>query len=49
MAPVKAGMCRMESLKNGELDLADIALMNDMLAVCADNEMIVQEMRSRGR
>lgn len=31
-------MCRYESLKDGTLDLADIALMNDALAVKADNE-----------
>lgn len=33
-----AGMCRYESLKDGSLDLADIALMNDAMAVKADNE-----------
>lgn len=31
-------MCRYESLKDGTLDLSDIALMNDALAVRADNE-----------
>nr|WP_279613041.1 hypothetical protein [Burkholderia pyrrocinia] len=31
-------MCRFESLKDGTVDLADIALMNDSLAVRADNE-----------
>jgi len=39
LAPVIAGMCRYESLKDGTLDLADIALMNDALAVKADNEL----------
>jgi hypothetical protein len=38
LAPVIAGMCRYESLKDGTLDLSDIALMNDALAVRADNE-----------
>lgn len=33
MAPVMAGKCQMESLKNGVLDLADIALLNDAIAV----------------
>jgi hypothetical protein len=33
-----AGMCRFESLKDGTLDLSDIALMNDALACKADNE-----------
>ncbi|WP_376712615.1 DUF6889 family protein, partial [Acinetobacter baumannii] len=30
------GLCRFESLKDGTLDLADIALMNDALDVQAD-------------
>ncbi|CAN0620545.1 conserved protein of unknown function [Burkholderia multivorans] len=38
LAPVHAQMCLYESLKDGALDLADIALMNDSLAVRADNE-----------
>jgi len=38
MAPVKAGMCLYESLINGTLDLADIALMNEKLAVDSENE-----------
>ncbi len=37
-----AGMCRYESLKDGSLDLADIALMNDAIAVKADNEDLAQ-------
>lgn len=44
-------MCRYESLRDGTLDMADIALMNDMLAVSADNEAIarrwVEEQRGR--
>ncbi|WP_261524187.1 DUF6889 family protein [Burkholderia multivorans] len=31
-------MCKYESLIDGTLDLADIALMNDSLAVRADND-----------
>ena len=44
-------MCRFESLKDGTLDLADIALMNDALAVKADNEEMARELaeRSYGR
>lgn len=38
LSPVLAGLCRFESLKDGTVDLADIALMNDALAVKADNE-----------
>lgn len=37
MRPVLANMCRMESLKDGTLDLADFALMNDALDVQAIN------------
>jgi len=36
-------MCRFESLKDGTLDLADIALMNDALNVVADNEHLASE------
>jgi len=43
LAPVIAGMCKYESLKDGTVDLADIALMNDALAVRADNEEIARE------
>lgn len=31
------GLCKYESLKDGTLDLADIALMNDALVVKAEN------------
>ncbi|WP_436408114.1 DUF6889 family protein [Burkholderia vietnamiensis] len=36
-------MCSYESLKDGTLDLADIALMNDMLAVQNENQALIQE------
>lgn len=42
LTPVLAGMCKFESLKDGTLDLADIALMNDALSVKADNEARAQ-------
>lgn len=35
-------MCRYESLKDGTIDLADIALMNDALDVLAHNNQIAQ-------
>lgn len=38
LRPVIKGMCRYESLKDGTLDLADVALMNDALDVQAENE-----------
>lgn len=47
LAPVKARMCLYESLKDGTLDLADIALMNDTLAVSIDNDLIAADRRRR--
>ncbi|CDM89061.1 DUF6889 family protein [Xenorhabdus bovienii] len=41
MRPVRNGMCKFESLKNGIIDLADIALMNDALDVDAENEALI--------
>ncbi|GAA7770991.1 hypothetical protein Cmtc_18790 [Cupriavidus sp. TKC] len=38
MAPVLEGLCKYESLIDGTLGLEDIALMNDALAVRADNQ-----------
>ena len=49
MRPVIKGMCKFESLKDGTLDLADIALMNDALDVVADNEYLVEEARERNK
>ncbi|WP_309285723.1 DUF6889 family protein [Acinetobacter sp.] len=42
-------MCKFESLKNGKVDLADIALMNDALDVVADNEYLIIEEREKGK
>jgi hypothetical protein len=49
MAPVLAGMCKMESLLDGSLHLEDIALMNDAIMVRSDNELIAREFTNRGR
>ena len=38
MRPVIRGMCKYESLLNGTLSLADVALMNDALTVQDENE-----------
>jgi hypothetical protein len=38
MRPVIDGMCSYESLKNGELDLSDVARMNEALDARAENE-----------
>ncbi|RQZ78846.1 hypothetical protein DF056_20860 [Burkholderia cepacia] len=38
LEPVARGWCRYESLLDGTLSMADIALMNDAITVRADNE-----------
>ncbi len=42
-------MCLYESLKDGALDLADIALMNDALDVRDTNQGIARDLRERQR
>lgn len=43
LRPVIAGMCRYESLTDGSLDLADLALMNEVLDVKTENQLKAQE------
>lgn len=43
MRPVVEGMCQYESLIEGKIDLLDIARMNDILDVKAENEARYQE------
>lgn len=43
MRPVLAKMCLYESLVNGSLDLADVALLNDALDVQGENERLYRE------
>lgn len=38
MRPVQEGYCKYESLKDGTLDLEDIARMNDAIDVRSENE-----------
>lgn len=45
MRPVLRGLCHYESLKNGALDLADLALLNEALDVEAENEYRVSPKR----
>lgn len=40
-------MCTLKELKDGTYDLADVSLMIDALTVRADNEAIMNEIRSR--
>lgn len=47
MRPVLAGLCRYESLKDGSLNIADIALMNDALDVRGDNERLMRDYYER--
>lgn len=43
MRPVVRGLCQYESLINGALDINDVALMNEALAVLDENERRMQE------
>ncbi len=43
LRPVVRGLCRYESLKNGEIDLADIDLMNEALDVVQHNEHLARQ------
>ncbi|SDO51954.1 hypothetical protein SAMN05216360_12533 [Methylobacterium phyllostachyos] len=42
LRPVERNMCLFESLLNGAIDLADIALMNDAISVAAENQSRAQ-------
>jgi hypothetical protein len=46
MRPVVRGMCKYESLKDGSLDLEDLARMNDAIAVEHDNEALARRILS---
>jgi hypothetical protein len=43
LRPVLEGMCKYESLKDGTLDLLDIALMNDALDVRYENQSRMEQ------
>lgn len=45
LRPVVRQLCRYESLKDGTLDLADIALMNEALDVIEENRVIAQGLK----
>lgn len=49
LGPVIEGMCSYESLKNGALDLEDIARMNDALDVKAENERRIYQAHEKSR
>lgn len=43
MRPALRNVCKYESLKDGTLDLEDVALMNDGLDVMDENDRRAQE------
>jgi hypothetical protein len=43
LRPVHARMCSYESIKDGTLTLADIALMNESLDVEAENNYLIKK------
>ncbi|EPE2942721.1 DUF6889 family protein [Escherichia coli] len=43
--PVDAGLIPYTALKDGSVDLYDIALLNDHLAVKADNQLRIEKWR----
>lgn len=45
LRPVVRQMCRYESLKDGSIDLADIALMNEALDVIEANRVIAAALK----
>jgi len=46
MYPVDAGYISYSALKDGSVDLADIALMNDYLYLKADNQARIEKWRA---
>jgi hypothetical protein len=43
MRPVIDGLCRFESLKDGSLDLLDVAIMNHALDIRQENERLYRK------
>ncbi len=43
MRPVLEGLCHFESLKDGTLDICDLALMNEALDVRAENKALAMK------
>lgn len=48
LQPVARGWCKFESLKDGTLDLCDIALINDAIASHDENSRRVQAAMKQG-
>lgn len=47
LRPVMRGMCRYESLIDGTLTLADVALMNEAIEVETENKYRIQKAMSQ--
>ncbi|WP_374191466.1 DUF6889 family protein [Rhizobium rhizogenes] len=43
MRPVLRGLCKLESLKDGTLDICDVALMNEALNAADENQYRAQQ------
>lgn len=43
MRPVLRGLCKYESLRDGTLDICDVALMNEALSVADENQYRAQQ------
>jgi len=49
LRPVIAGLCRYESLIDGTLDLADVALLCDALNVKETNDLRIEKAQENAR
>jgi hypothetical protein len=47
--PVRAGMCKAESIVDGTLDLEMIATLNEVLDIEQENQLRLEEWRERNR
>ena len=47
LRPVMKGLCKYEGLKDGSLDLLDVAIMNEALDVQDENEYRVNKAREK--
>lgn len=45
MRPVRAGLCRLQELRDGTYDLADVALFNELLDVEEENQRRASEVK----
>lgn len=48
LRPVSAHLCKYESLKDGTLDLEDVARLNDLLDIEAENQRRIRKALGNG-